>query len=37
MMGSRSGFPVMFLAYVLSGFGRALLTGQPKKSCFLFA
>ncbi|CAA7264719.1 unnamed protein product [Cyclocybe aegerita] len=26
MMGSRSGFPVMFLAYVLSAFSRALLT-----------
>lgn len=28
MMGSRSGFPVMFLAYVLSAFARALLAGQ---------
>ena len=28
MMGSRSGFPVMFLAYVLSAFSRALLTGR---------
>ncbi|KAF8971544.1 hypothetical protein BDZ97DRAFT_1753335 [Flammula alnicola] len=26
MMGSRSGFPVMFLAYVMSAFSRALLT-----------
>ena len=30
MMGSRSGFPVMFLAYVLSAFARALLAGQCK-------
>ncbi|KDR84782.1 hypothetical protein GALMADRAFT_217844 [Galerina marginata CBS 339.88] len=28
MMGSRSGFPVMFMAYVLSAFSRALLTGK---------
>ena len=28
LMGSRSGFPVMFLAYVLSAFSRALLTGK---------
>lgn len=28
LMGSRSGFPVMFLAYVLSAFSRALLTGM---------
>jgi DMSO reductase anchor subunit len=27
MMGSRSGFPVMFLAYVVSAFARALLAG----------
>lgn len=31
MMGSRSGFPVMFLAYVFSAFSRALLTGT--QSC----
>jgi hypothetical protein len=30
MMGSRSGFPVMFLAYVVSAFARALLAGQCK-------
>ena len=30
MMGSRSGFPVMFLAYVVSAFARALLAGQRK-------
>jgi hypothetical protein len=28
LMGSRSGFPVMFLAYVLSAFSRALITGK---------
>jgi hypothetical protein len=27
MMGTRSGFPVMFLAYVVSAFARALLAG----------
>ena len=36
MMGSRSGFPVMFLAYVVSAFARSLLAGQPKIA-FLFA
>ena len=36
MMGSRSGFPVMFLAYVVSAFARALLAGQ-RKLAFLFA
>lgn len=35
MMGSRSGFAVMFLAYVVSGFGKALLTGEPKKKLFI--
>ena len=36
MMGSRSGFPVMFLAYVVSAFARALLTGQRKIAfCFV--
>ena len=30
MMGSRSGFPVMFLAYIVSAFSRALLTGELK-------
>ena len=30
MMGSRSGFPVMFLAYVVSAFARALLAGECK-------
>jgi len=30
LMGSRSGYPVMFLAYVLSAFCRALLTGEGK-------
>jgi hypothetical protein len=30
MMGSRRGFPVMFLAYVISAFARALLAGQCK-------
>lgn len=28
LMGSRNGFPVMFLAYILSAFSRALLTGK---------
>jgi len=28
MMASKSGFPVMFLAYILSAFSRALLTGM---------
>ncbi len=28
MMGSRSGFPVMFLAYVDAAFARAFLTGM---------
>ena len=36
MMGSRSGFPVMFLAYVVSAFARALLAGQREISFFLF-
>ena len=36
MMGSRSGFPVMFLAYIVSAFARALLSGQPNIA-FLFA
>ena len=36
MMGSRSGFPVMFLAYVFSAFARALLTGQLEPT-LLFA
>jgi hypothetical protein len=28
MMGSRSGFPIMFLAYVMSAFSRTLLAGS---------
>lgn len=28
MMASRSGYPVMFVAYVFSAFSRALLTGE---------
>ncbi len=28
MMGSQSGFPVMFLAYVMSAFSRTLLSGS---------
>lgn len=28
MMGSRSGFPMMFSAYVLAAFARAFLTGE---------
>lgn len=36
MMGSRGGFPVMFLAYVVSAFSRALLSGELKSSLFLF-
>jgi hypothetical protein len=36
MMGSRSGFPVMFLAYIVSAFARALLTGQ-REIVFFFA
>jgi hypothetical protein len=28
MMASRSGYPVMFAAYVFSAFSRALLTGE---------
>ena len=35
MMGSRSGFPIMFLAYVVSALARALLAGQ-RKITFLF-
>jgi hypothetical protein len=28
MMGSRGGFPVMFVAYAMAAFARALLTGK---------
>lgn len=28
MMGSRGGFPVMFIGYVVAAFARALLTGK---------
>lgn len=28
MMGSRAGFPVMFVAYAVAAFARAVLTGK---------
>lgn len=28
MMGTRSGYPLMFVAYVVSAFARAIITGE---------
>ncbi len=33
LMGTRSGYPTLFIAYVTAAFGRAILTGESYFAC----